>query len=81
MTVSRPHSPCVVGNDAPFARPRRTTRPGTRTLVDNLPSDVRWQAVRRLVCTQMLGFPFIAGHDAPLIDERAATRGPQRDER
>ena len=71
-----------------FNSPRRTTRPGTRTLVDHLPPDAGGHAGWRCVVTAPLELHALAGwmsvsrppssglrrphHDAPLIGERAA---------
>jgi hypothetical protein len=73
----------------PPQRPRRTTRPGTRTLVDDMPPDVRahtggdtWARHRWtsdqggwMSVSRPHSGAFIARHDPPLIGERAATRG------
>jgi hypothetical protein len=70
-------------------RPRRATRPGTRTLMDDLPA-VRGRAGRRHVGTPPPDLEInggwlsasrphlsaaVVGNDAPLIGEHAATRG------
>jgi len=71
-------------------RPRRTTRPAPRTRVDELPADVGGRAWRRHVGHSaarphaLSGWmnvspphapTLVAGNNAALIGERAATRG------
>jgi len=59
-------------------------RPGTCTLVDDLPPDVGWRAERRHMGTATLDWmsvscprsaAFVAVKDAPRISERAGSRG------
>jgi hypothetical protein len=65
-------------------RPRRTTRPGPRTLVDQLPADVEacdFLALSRIAQGSGTSVsrphqpPFVAGNDASLLGERAVMRG------